>query len=157
MWHGAAITFIIWGAIHGIIIVFEKVMGNHRLAVNSTSFIGATIFTTLTFVIVCFAWIFFRANSFSDSIYIVNNLFDFSCLKNVFMLGLPEHEFKLAIIAILALLGFDFIHRKFNALKLLNKTHFIVRSLVYVTIIYVIIIFGVYGDGGVAEFIYFQF
>jgi alginate O-acetyltransferase complex protein AlgI len=157
LWHGAAITFIIWGAIHGIIIVFEKVMGNHRLAVNRTSFIGATIFTTLTFVIVCFAWIFFRANSFSDSIYIVNNLFDFSCLKNVFMLGLPEHEFKLAIIAILALLGFDFIHRKFNALKLLNKTHFIVRSLVYVTIIYVIIIFGVYGDGGVAEFIYFQF
>ena len=157
LWHGAAITFIIWGAIHGLIIVAEKVFGNYGLTINRKGFASSIFFTIFTFMVVCFAWIFFRANSFADSMYIVRNIFDFSCLKTVYSLGLPEPEFKVAIIAVLALLGFDLIHRKFNALNLLNRTNFVVRSISYSIIIFVILIFGVYGDGGVSEFIYFQF
>ena len=157
LWHGAAITFIIWGAIHGLIIVLEKFMSNNQLSVNRKSPIGAAVFTGVTFAIVCFAWIFFRANSFGDSLYIVQHLLDFSSTKSAFELGLPKHEFNLAVVAILALLSFDFIHRKYNALSLLNNTHFVVRSVVYVITVNIILIFGIYGDGGVAEFIYFQF
>jgi D-alanyl-lipoteichoic acid acyltransferase DltB (MBOAT superfamily) len=157
LWHGAAITFIIWGGIHGLIIVTEKAFGNYKLIIKRDQFIPSLVFTLTTFSIVCFAWIFFRANSFSDSLYIVEHLFDFSSPEGIFGLGLPEHEVKLSLLAILALMSFDFIHRKFNALKQLNKSHFALRSLAYVVIIYAIVIFGVYGEGGVAEFIYFQF
>ena len=60
LWHGAAITFIIWGAIHGLIIVAEKVFGNYGLTINRKGFASSIFFTIFTFMVVCFAWIFFR-------------------------------------------------------------------------------------------------
>jgi len=158
LWHGAAITFIIWGFIHGCFIVAEKACSNHGLIIKKDSVLKKTVFTLFTFVIVCFAWIFFRAKSFSDSIYIASNLFNFNTgFKNFYHLGLKYHEFYFEIIIIVLLLLFDFIHRKYNAVILLNKTPFLLRSLVYLVIIYAIFIFGIYGEGSVSEFIYFQF
>ncbi len=158
LWHGAAITFIIWGFIHGVIIVIEKVLSNNKIIIKRDQFFSGLFFTILTFIIVCVAWVFFRANNFSDSRYILQNLLNFdSDFKNFYNLGLPSHEFDFAIIAIIALLIFDYIHRKYNALKLLNKMNFVIRSLSYVIIIFIIVIFGIYGDDSVSEFIYFQF
>jgi len=158
LWHGAAITFIIWGAIHGIIIVLEKAFSNNKLTIKRSGLISGTFFMLFTFTMVSVAWVFFRANSFSDSIYIVKNLLNFNQEINTYYhLGLASHEFKLALITIVLLLTFDFIHKKYNAQKLLNKTNFVIRSVAYVVIIFSILIFGVYGDENVSEFIYFQF
>lgn len=158
LWHGAAITFVIWGAIHGIIIVMEKIFANNKLIIKRSGILSGPIFMLFTFTIVCVAWIFFRANSFSDSIYIVKNLLNLNPEINTYYhLGLASHEFRLALIAIALLLIFDFVHKKYNALRLLNKTNFIIRSAVYTAIIFSILIFGIYGDENVSEFIYFQF
>jgi alginate O-acetyltransferase complex protein AlgI len=167
LWHGAAITFIIWGFIHGVIIVIEKATNTYKksfykkIKIDKNNLLERILFLSITFLIVCFSWIFFRANSFSDSIYIVKNLFNFNSeFINPYNLGLASHEFDLAIIAIIAiiaLLGFDYFHRKYNAFKALNRMHFLVRSVFYVIIAFVIIIFGKYGDDSVSEFIYFQF
>ncbi len=158
LWHGAAVTFIIWGAIHGIIIVAEKAFGNYNLVIKRDGFVPGLLFMGITFTIVCFAWIFFRANTFSDSIIIVQNLLNFdSNLKSIYNLGLPSHELDLGIIAVVLLLIFDAVHRKYNAIRLLNKAPFVIRSIFYVTIVFAIIIFGIYGDDSVSEFIYFQF
>jgi alginate O-acetyltransferase complex protein AlgI len=61
LWHGAALRFIIWGAIHGVILAIEKFL---KSVVNIpsgklTRFLGVI----LTFHIVCFSWIFFRADN----------------------------------------------------------------------------------------------
>jgi len=157
LWHGAAITFIIWGAIHGVIIVLEKAFSNIGFTIRRNTLLGQLFFMPFTFVLATFAWIFFRANSFSDSIYISQNLFNWKGKTQYFGLGLPSHEFYLAIIAILLLLVFDALHRKYNAIKILDRFHFVLRQLFYVIIIFCILIFGVYGEEGVSEFIYFQF
>lgn len=158
LWHGAAINFVIWGAIHGIIIVAEKALSNTALKVNRKPLIPSVIFTFITFGIVCFAWIFFRANTFADSVYIVANLFNFNFVDwSIYNLGLPSHEFDFAIITIVLLLIFDAFHRKYNALRVINKSNFVVQSLVYTLIVYSIVIFGIYGNDSVSEFIYFQF
>ncbi|WP_443634540.1 MBOAT family O-acyltransferase [Candidatus Marifrigoribacter sp. Uisw_064] len=164
LWHGAAITFIIWGFIHGVIIVIEKATDNYKtsffkkIRIDKNNLLERTLFLMITFSIVCFAWIFFRANSFTDSMYIVQNLFKFDPeLKNFYSLGLVSSEFNLALVAIIALLGFDYFHRKYNAFKALNRMHFLVRSVFYVIIAFIIIIFGIYGNDSVSEFIYFQF
>jgi alginate O-acetyltransferase complex protein AlgI len=158
LWHGAAITFIIWGFIHGIIIVIEKAFSNQNIIIKRERFFSGLFFQVFTFLIVCFAWIFFRANSYFDSIYIVRNLFNFpDNFKGIYNLGLPSHEFDLALISIIFLLLFDYIHRKYNALKLLSKINFLGRSIVYISIVFVILLFGVYGNDSVSEFIYFQF
>lgn len=158
LWHGAAITFIIWGAIHGLIIVVEKALGKTPLQIDRKKLLPKIFFGLFTFAIVCFAWIFFRANSFADSVYIVKHLFDFvPNYKNHYNLGLPSQEFDLSILAIILLLIFDAFHRKYNALRILNKTNVVVRCLAYTIIIFSIVIFGIYGNDSVSEFIYFQF
>src|SRR5690554_1823500 len=158
LWHGAAITFIIWGAIHGIIIVVEKALSKTSFRINRNHFLPKIFFGLFTFAIVCFAWIFFRVNSFADSVYIVNNLFNFNFEGwSIYNLGLPSHEFDFAIIAILLLLIFDAIHRKYNALRLIDKSNMIVQNLAYTIIIFSIVIFGIYGNDSVSEFSYFQF
>ncbi len=157
LWHGAAVTFIIWGAIHGAIIVLEKAFGNHNLVYSRNKLFSAGFFTLLTFTIVCFAWIFFRANSFSDSLYIVQNLINFDGGRSIIELGLTKSEFYLSLILIVLLLGFDLIHRKYGALKLLNSIPLTLRLMTYTVIVYSIVVFGIYGDNSVSEFIYFQF
>ena len=61
LWHGASWTFIVWGALHGLFQIIEKMMNlNKRL---HTGFLKA-IRICITFAIVTFAWIFFRQPTF---------------------------------------------------------------------------------------------
>src|SRR5690606_5951258 len=167
LWHGAAMTFVIWGAIHGFIIVFEKAITKQLKAVytkfniTKDSILRKIIFIPLVFVIVCFAWIFFRANSLSDAFTIINNI-NLSNISNVtngkiYELGLTKPEFIVAIIAILILTLFEWTHKNYNIQKRISNQILPVRWSLYLGIIFIILIFGIYGDDQVAEFIYFQF
>ena len=64
LWHGAAWNFLIWGGIHGAMLAFERARGKrsiyHRLPRPAK--------IALTFVIVCFAWVFFRADSLGHAL-----------------------------------------------------------------------------------------
>jgi D-alanyl-lipoteichoic acid acyltransferase DltB (MBOAT superfamily) len=167
LWHGAALTFVIWGAIHGFIIVLEKVFEKQRktlyakLYISENSIARKLIFIPLIFVIVCFAWIFFRANNLSDSILLIRNI-GFSNIENlsngeIYTLGLIEPEFILSIIVIILLVLFEWFHKKSNAQILLSKQVLPVRWAFYLVVVFTILIFGVYGEDQVSEFIYFQF
>lgn len=62
LWHGAAWTFVAWGAIHGAGLVAERFFapasGERRLST------GTVIRWVITFHVVCIAWVFFRAETF---------------------------------------------------------------------------------------------
>jgi D-alanyl-lipoteichoic acid acyltransferase DltB (MBOAT superfamily) len=60
LWHGAAWTFVAWGAIHGLWLSLERVVGW-----RPSSRLGMWVGRLVTFHVVCFAWIFFRADSFT--------------------------------------------------------------------------------------------
>ncbi len=112
---------------------------------------------TITFVTVCFAWVFFRANSFKDALYVISN---FTSTKNehkIIELGLGQVEIIIAILSIVCLICFDYYHKKQRVISALNKQGVIFRYGIYLTIIFIILIFGVYGENSVSEFIYFQF
>lgn len=63
LWHGASWNFLIWGAIHGGYLVFERLQGKesiyHRLP--------RVLQVSITFVIVLIAWVFFRADTLPDA------------------------------------------------------------------------------------------
>ena len=59
LWHGAAWTFVIWGAIHGVGLAIERRRGASATGWSSNRFVSRLI----TFHIVCLAWVFFRAGS----------------------------------------------------------------------------------------------
>jgi alginate O-acetyltransferase complex protein AlgI len=135
LWHGAAMTFVIWGAIHGIIIVIEKALSKNkelvfsRLKIDKENSSNSVVSVTITFIIVCFAWVFFRANSFADSKLIVTSFFSNNFYElfgeSLYLIGLEENEFSLLLISILGLILFERFNRKRSLFKILNKQAFI--------------------------------
>ena len=69
LWHGANWTYIIWGALHGFYLVVSKITEKTRQTIinyskiNKLPFIYGLFQMGIVFLLVCFAWIFFRANS----------------------------------------------------------------------------------------------
>src|SRR5690242_2470158 len=67
LWHGANWTFVIWGAIQGGVLSFERLVFGHRqkhaVPMNWSKWLRRII----TFQIVCVSWIFFRAQSVSGA------------------------------------------------------------------------------------------
>ncbi len=74
LWHGANWTFVIWGVIHGIYFLFSDIFKS--IILFPKFIIGRRLLEViLTFNMVAFAWIFFRANSLADAFYITSHLF----------------------------------------------------------------------------------
>lgn len=78
LWHGANWTFIIWGLLHGLILAFHKfyllirkLPKNHR----SNNPVTVILSILMTFMIVNFTWVFFRADSFGQALVIIKRIF----------------------------------------------------------------------------------
>jgi alginate O-acetyltransferase complex protein AlgI len=70
LWHGASWTFVVWGGIHGVGLAVERAIGR-RPESTRARWLGRV----LTFNIVCFAWIFFRADSLHTAGEVITRLF----------------------------------------------------------------------------------
>lgn len=75
LWHGASWNFITWGLLHGIGLAFEK---RFKWDSNVDSLGKRILRGFFVFNFVCFAWIFFRSESFNKSFEVLTQLFDFS-------------------------------------------------------------------------------
>ena len=113
LWHGASWTFVIWGALHGLFIIIETVL--RRMNIGSESRAGSIAGYVITFALVMFAWIFFRANSLDDALYIITHLTDFSAgFANITQpfaeLGWPKRlNLVIALGLVIGLQVFEFI------------------------------------------------
>lgn len=63
LWHGAQWTFVIWGFIHWLFLAVEELMPG-----APGSFVGRNARRVLTFIIVCLAWVFFRARTLQEAL-----------------------------------------------------------------------------------------
>jgi alginate O-acetyltransferase complex protein AlgI len=76
LWHGAGWTFVVWGGIHGLALVAEHWWrGRPGYAPGPDTFLRRNWQRFVTFQIVCFAWIFFRSDSFSTAWDMITGLF----------------------------------------------------------------------------------
>lgn len=84
LWHGANWTFVVWGALHGLYQVVGTLTARPRARLVERSGRAPSspavvwIRRAITFLLVCFAWIFFRANSMSDAVLLIKKLFSFT-------------------------------------------------------------------------------
>ena len=64
LWHGASWNFVIWGGLHGLLLAIERARGKRSLywRLPRAARIG------LTFIIVCFGWVFFRADDLPSAL-----------------------------------------------------------------------------------------
>lgn len=159
LWHGAAFTFIIWGAIHGLMLMIERYLKPYlRFGKVKNDPLFGLASVIFTFTIVCVGWVFFRADSLADSIEILKGMVNFqSNNKSFFELGLSKDEFKLSIVLIIFLFLTEYIHKNYNLFSVIRGMNYGFKYAVYLFILFVILIFGIYGGDSVSEFIYFQF
>lgn len=81
LWHGAAWTFVIWGALHGFYQIVGNLTAKPRAALikkcgfTEKSAVVLWVRRVNTFILVAFSWIFFRANSTADALHLVKTLF----------------------------------------------------------------------------------
>ncbi len=74
LWHGAAWTFVVWGAGHGIALCVHKLCKPWLDKIASTPFTRSMSWL-MTFTLVTFLWIFFRANTFQAAGQVINGIF----------------------------------------------------------------------------------
>ena len=159
-WHGANWTFLAWGAVHGVYLICGIMTKNFRqqmaktLKISNVPFLTRFVRTCVTFHLVVFAWIFFRANTISDALYIVRRLLvdaDFSTFE---LVGLNSYEW---IVTIMAILFMELVHslQEYSAIRqTFSKTPVWLRLGMYYALIMLVIIWGKFDH---REFIYFQF
>ena len=170
LWHGANWTFIIWGALHGFYIIFALMTERHIVLLENKS--GLITWPKLlsilnvicVFFLVSFAWIFFRANTLSDAVFIATSALmiirDIAAMiaSHHFRLGLgtliaPFNLF-LSVFFILVLEAVHYLQRSGSILQMLRLKPFYFRWGVYFATVFSIYLFGVFEK---RQFIYFQF
>jgi D-alanyl-lipoteichoic acid acyltransferase DltB (MBOAT superfamily) len=160
LWHGANWTYIAWGAIHGIFLIVEKLF--FKTGIMQKSVIKDGLSTIFTFLIICFAWIFFRSNTISDAYYIITHMFsDISDLTNITTILFKFKTMGLKVIGMKMTLFFFIVFLVMEAsilskglMKIFEK-HSIVRWTVYFFLLILIIISASRIEA--ENFIYFQF
>ena len=78
LWHGAAWTFVIWGALHGLYLAGERMLGIDRLDRSRMSTLEKWVRGIITFHLVCLAWVFFRAPSAEYAFILIGRVFSFA-------------------------------------------------------------------------------
>jgi len=157
LWHGAKWTFLVWGGIHGVALLISRFVKKPLAALYKLPFLHAipifvrkAIHIVVTFHIIIFAWIFFRANSLSDAFIIIRNMFHKS--SHVFALDHPDMIFKLSVITFLLLS--ECAQSKIDLGKMFKTFPIYIRwNLYYVFMIFIVL----FGEFNSLQFIYFQF
>ena len=120
LWHGAAWTYVIWGAIHG----FYQIVGNLTLKsrdklLNKVGLAPKGSFVTyarrfIVFILVDFAWLFFRANTTGDAFSLIGTLFtgwDKGLSATLSHMGLGAVEILTTVLMIATLIMIDHLLR----------------------------------------------
>lgn len=170
LWHGAQWTYIIWGGANGLFQIIGSMLRPLRkkiakfLRVKEES-VGHRIFKTfLTFTLVDFTWIFFRAESIHDALHMVKSILTvynpwIFLDDSIYELGLSQKQFHVLIFSVVILLIVDWLkYKKVNILDKLLEQNIWYRWPVYITGILFVLIFGIWGNSyDTQAFVYFQF
>ena len=140
LWHGAAWTFVLWGAFHGLGLLIER-----RLGLRLPGILGPLV----TFHFVCFGWILFRADSLGGARDVLQRLFDGGWANSG-----PLSWVLVAMIPVT--LGAHFWPRAAGERAITAMSHVPVMVVSLGFALWLVVI-EQFGPEGVAPFIYFQF
>jgi alginate O-acetyltransferase complex protein AlgI len=152
LWHGANWTFIIWGAIHGVYIILHILSDKYLLSKKSyQNGWKKWIHVLITFHLVAFAWIFFRAESLSKAMMVIKGIFSFN---NPHSFSLSVGSFGMFSLAIaLTSVFFMMLFEYFTSYDLRELKE--KRTIVFSSLCIILIVsLGIFSG---QNFIYFQF
>lgn len=158
LWHGANLTFLVWGAYHAVLQIVSNLTMPLRQRVFARMRIAPWLVRAggifVTFHLVCLGWVFFRAPTINHALRIFQKL-TFRTMDVSTMFGpLDSVEFTVALLSIAILLIVELAQSGKNSAKIIRGTPVFVRYPLYVMLILAILLVGVFEE---EPFLYFQF
>jgi len=175
LWHGAAWTYIIWGCLHAVALIYEVITKGIRKSLSKKipTYIYSMVSRLFVFCFLCFAWIFFRASSIKNAFAFIKGiggLFNPQANKGLtnidhYMMLWPQEiayssigtlNFFVGIGGIAILIIVEYFLRKQLVNHLgLSRLVYDLKPAFYAVALMVFILFAIFTNG--KQFIYFQF
>lgn len=158
LWHGANITFILWGFLHGLLYFIESLISPLKF-INKKAITIAGIIST--YLAVNFLWIFFRAESWAQAKNIIEIIFNLqkggseSITSLLHVSGILTEPGRMLVFIFPFFILTEIILNKKEIPLFLGTTPRLVRWGFYYIILFAILFFGVLNSA--PQFIYFQF
>lgn len=152
IWHGASWTFVIWGLLHGLYQIIELLLNKYVYKDMPRSKTFNFFSHIITFVLVCLAWVFFRANTVQDGFTIVENILTLKS-GSLFIGFAAGFVYSILLIIFLMFAEYNYEYLE-NRLSMIYSNSAITRTLGYLILLIGILMIGVFNGG---QFIYFQF
>lgn len=150
LWHGAGWNFVVWGGIHGIFLSIEDLMFKKRSLKHKSIFANILI-GLITYIIVCFSWVFFRSQTFTQASEMLNAIGTIPTGAFFHQIGYFKlQNWSLGIFLptlIVVISAFRPVDKTLKSYPLLVATSTVVAMIIIAVIV----------AGGANEFIYFQF
>ncbi len=157
LWHGAAFKFVLWGAIHGTALAIHKLMMQIFPRLKGTGEdmhpINRAIGIFITFHIVCFSWIFFRADNMDIAKEVIHQItynFDISLLPSI----ISGYKYILLMMLLGYILHFTPSKYSLVSYKIIKAMPLPIKAVLIVVVIWLVMQIK---STEIQPFIYFQF
>lgn len=168
IWHGVGMNYLFWGLLHGVYQVTgalsrrprEAVLRRLGLSRNSRALtLPRQLFC---FLLVSFAFLFFRAPGLRAGMHMARAMFLGSWLPQpvgaLFSLGLDRPDMLVLAVSLALLLAVSLIQERQSLRELISRQRLPLRWALYLLCLFAVLIFGIYGPGyDSAQFIYMNF
>ena len=145
LWHGAAYTFIAWGALHGGALAVERLLGLHQPRGWASSPVVRVAWFVVVQGVVLIAWVYFRSRSMEEAAVMLGNIAAF----DRWQLGAMEWVGLLFLAPVVLLHAFTWLAER-RVVSPLTPT---ARAVLAAAMVYAVATLY----AGTADFIYFQF
>jgi D-alanyl-lipoteichoic acid acyltransferase DltB (MBOAT superfamily) len=157
LWHGASLTFVLWGTMHGLYLTIHRLISNKFPFLPNYWFFRSKIGKILSICImqylVFLAWIPFRSETISDATLMMEKFVFIQINLPLFLTFLQSHELSFGLIFLFLILHY-ISFRVSNLVEKISKLGIIRWSLVIFSIMFVITFFY---NGNPEDFVYFRF
>lgn len=157
LWHGANWTFVIWGAIHGAAQVLENMCSKFLKPIRENK-IGRWIAILIVFEFANAAWVFFRAESFADAMYVFANVANGITSPSSYLsssIGLGILELAIILGSVFVLMVYDYFNIDGEIINKISRMNKAFQWVLYIFLGLMIVFLS--QKGVAAEFVYFQF
>lgn len=163
IWHGANRTFILWGALNGLLLILYNVLAP-LISKNSTNnkkyrLLFKVLSTCFTFILMSFLWIIFRAQTIQDVGIAFSRIFTSFIYGTGYDLFKDVYLITFIVLSIILLLNIKKLPKLYDKSKAENQEKLGVNVLLYLSLIFLIGLTWIYllETKGESGFIYFQF
>lgn len=170
LWHGASWSYVVWGLLNGFYQIIGDITKGVRNKISEKMGLDREVFSNkllkviVTFALINFSWIFFRAGSFMAALTIIKNMFSEFNLwiltdGTLFSLGLDSADMFVLLMSLMVLFVVSVLKYKGVMIRdTFAKQGLWFRYFIYLAGIFAVLILGIYGPTyDSSQFIYFQF